>query len=137
MTKSYTNKSGRTVHYDEAGNRIGVSYRSKTGGRITHYDAQGNLTGRSYQNSTGRMTHYDANGQKTGTSYTAYPGRVRHYDNQWRKTGDTYKGFAAYHTEKTNSKDAGEPVGRPAGSAGCATLLVGMMGLLALAILVL
>lgn len=132
MIKSYTNKHGRTVHYDEAGNKVGVSYQSKSGGRVTHYDESGKETGRSYVNASGRMTHYNANGEKTGTSYTAYPGRVRHYDNQWHKTGDTQSSFAGYKTEIQHTPGQGRKSGAGANSAGCATLLMGLICLLAI-----
>jgi hypothetical protein len=123
--QSYTNASGRTVHYDEAGNKVGVSYRSKSGGRVTHYDAAGNKTGQSYVNASGRMTHYNAQGEKTGTSYTAYPGRIRHYDNNWQKTGDTTNRFLRHSTETSGGTSTpGTGSGMPAGGAGCATLAV-------------
>ena len=62
--KSYQNRHGRTVHYDEAGHKIGESYRSPSGGRVIHYDASGREVGRSYGNPSGRMTHYDSDGNR-------------------------------------------------------------------------
>lgn len=144
--KSYTNRHGRTVHYDEAGNKVGESYRSPSGGRILHYDAQGNETGRSYGNPSGRMTHYDASGSRMGTSYTAYPGRIRHYGADGQKTGDTIPSFWGTTTQSNEPKESGCPERNPGApsdssrqavshSHGCAALLLlcaaaGLIGLI-------
>lgn len=136
--KSYTNSSGRTVHYDEAGNKVGVSYRNKSGSRVTHYDAAASKTGHSYVNASGRMTHYNAQGEKTGTSYTAYPGRIRHYDNNWQKTGDTTNRFLGHSTETSGSTSAqGKGGGMPAQGAGCATLAVMVLAFVLAAVVLL
>lgn len=140
--KSYTNRHGRTVHYDEAGNKVGESYQSPSGGRVIHYDASGREVGRSYGNPSGRMTHYDSDGNRTGTSYTAYPGRVRHYDTSGQKTGDTVPTFFGTQTEGAGRTDkprqgGADGAGSQAGvstSAGCACVLllfavVGLIGL--------
>jgi len=140
--KSYTNRHGRTVHYDEAGHKVGESYRSPSGGRVIHYDASGREVGRSYGNPSGRMTHYDSSGNRTGTSYTAYPGRVRHYNASGQKTGDTVPTFFGNKTEGAGRTDAPRQNGADGGgsqagattSAGCACVLllfavVGFIGL--------
>ena len=107
MKKSYTSASGmKTVHYDEAGNKVGESWRGPSG-RIIHYDAEGNETGRSYQNASGRMTHYGAQGERRGHSYTAPDGRMRHYHANG--THETTGRFFAKRTEPAR--------------AGCLTVL--------------
>lgn len=140
--KSYQNRHGRTVHYDEAGNKVGESYQSLSGGRVIHYDASGREVGRSYGNPSGRMTHYDSAGNPTGTSYTAYPGRVRHYNASGQKTGDTVPTFFGTQTEgeartdkprQSGTDGAGSQAGA-SNSAGCACVLllcavVGLIGL--------
>lgn len=89
--KSYRNASGsRTVHYDESGNKVGVSYTSPRG-KITHYNADGSKSGCGYANDHGHMNHYDANGNKVGSSYTNSAGQIRHYDNNYNKIGETNK----------------------------------------------
>ncbi len=133
--KSYTSKSGRTVHYDENGNRVGVSYRSLSGGRVTHYDAKGNETGRSYVSPSGRMTHYDASGEKTGTSYTAYPKRIQHYDNQWNKTGDTCGTFFGTTTVPTGKPGAESQSGAEASGSGCLAVMLLVCGAVGLILL--
>ena len=123
-TKSYTNPNGRTVPYDEAGNRVGESRRSPDGRRVIHYDAQGNETGRSYGNASGRLTHYDAEGRQTGVSYRAGSGRIRHYDTEGQKTGDTYPGFWGHTSVKQDIGSAGPEQSAQTGlSSGCASLL--------------
>lgn len=91
--KSYTNRHGRTVHYDDRGQKIGESYQSASGRQVTHYDGEGRRTGRSYGDPNRRLTHYDGDGNRTGTSYTASPGRMRHYDAAGNHTADTWKSF--------------------------------------------
>ena len=88
--KSYTNRHGRTVHYDDNGNKLGESYQSRSGRQVTHYDAEGRRIGRSYGDPDRRMAHYDNDGNRTGSSYTAYPGRMRHYDAAGSHTADTW-----------------------------------------------
>lgn len=142
--KSYTNRHGRTVHYDEAGNKVGESHRSPSGGRVIHYDASGRESGRSYGSPSGRMTHYDGDGNRTGTSYTAWPGRIRHYDAQGQKTGDTVPTFWGTTTSRKEELPTGGPSPMPAQagqrtgralSSGCAVVLlvfaaIGLIGLI-------
>ena len=107
-TKSYTSPSGRTVHYDEHGRKVGVTYQSSSG-RLTHYDADGRRTGTSYRSSSGRLTHYDSDGRRTGTSYTSSAGVVRHYDSSGHKTGTSYSSSSGVRTTYSNAPRVSSP----------------------------
>ena len=123
-TKSYTSRSGRTVHYDEHGRKVGVSYQSPSG-RVTHYDADGKRTGTSYRSSSGRLTHYDSDGRRTGTSYTSSAGVVRHYDADGHKTGTTYRSSAGVRTTYPNESRT------PASSSSQADDAIGCLAIIA------
>ena len=49
----------KITHFDENGNKIGVSIKSVSGRQVTHFDADYNKTGTSFRNTSGSMTHYD------------------------------------------------------------------------------
>ena len=128
--KSYTNRHGRTVHYDDNGNKLGESYQSHSGRQVTHYDAEGRRIGRSYGDPDRRMVHYDNDGNRTGSSYTAYPGRIRHYDAAGSHTADTWNSCLGTTTRPAAGAQEKKPQPRQAqaeeveGSTGCAALVL-------------
>lgn len=120
---SYTSLSGmKTVHYDEAGNKIGESWTSASGGQITHYDADGNKTGVSYKSPSGHMTHHDSDWNKTGHSQITHSGQVKHYDTQYNKTGESNQGFFSMNTTNT-PRQTTSGHGASGANVGCATML--------------
>ena len=108
--KSYKSLSGnRVTHFDENGNKIGVSYKSASGKRITHFDANGNKVGTSWGNNHGRYRHYDSNGVKTGTSYVRPSGLVRNFDEKGNYIGTSHQGFISDFVTNTQSKSHTPP----------------------------
>lgn len=103
--KSYESLSGNKItHFDEHGNKIGVSYKSSSGKRITHFDARGNKSGTSWGNDYGRFRHYDNTGSKTGTSYVRPSGVIRHFDDKSGNTSTSYQNFFGGYVTNTESK---------------------------------
>ena len=109
--KSYKSISGNKItHFDEHGNKIGVSYKSASGKRITHFDANGNKSGTSYRNDYGRIRHYDSTGTKTGTSYVRPSGVVKHFDENGNSAGNSYHSITGTAISSyTPKRSASEP----------------------------
>ena len=134
--KSYTNQSGRTVHYDENGNRVGISYRSPSGGQAIHCDADGNRVGRSYISPAGRMTHYNESGKLTGRTFVSPSGNLRHYDSQRNTTGETRGTFFGTTTNGQAGKPAqGTRPGPEKAGTGCLAVLLLICGIFGLMVM--
>lgn len=96
--RSVKSLSGNKItHFDENGNKIGVSIKSISGRQVTHFDANYNKTGTSFRNTSGRMSHYDSDWNKTGYSQIMNPGQTRHFDTNYNKTGESNRNFWGVH----------------------------------------
>ena len=58
--RSIKSLSGRMfTHFDENGDKIGISIIDASGKQVTHFKSDYNKMGVSFRNQSGRMTHYE------------------------------------------------------------------------------
>ena len=84
--KSRPGLFGRTVHYNEKGQKIGASYMGAF--KTDHYDSSGRKVGSTYHGSF-KDSHYDAKGRKVGISYKGSL-KTNHYGKNG-KAGTSYR----------------------------------------------